>query len=166
MRNLRYWGSRLLFIVSILGPGFITANVDNDAGGIYTYASAGARFGYSLLWTMIPVAIALTFAQEIAARMGVVTGKGFSSLIREEYGIRVTFFVMAALVLCNLGDVISEFAGVASSTQLFGISKFISVPIAALLVWSLVIFGDYKRLEKIFLFLSFLYIAYIFAAFL
>ncbi len=166
MRNLRYWLARLIFIVSILGPGFITANVDNDAGGIYTYASAGARFGYSLLWTMIPVAIALTFAQEIAARMGVVTGKGFSALIREEYGIRITFFVMAALVLCNLGDVISEFAGVASSTQLFGISKYVSVPVAAILVWSLVIFGNYKRLEKIFLVLSFLYIAYIFAAFL
>ncbi len=158
--------ARLLFILSILGPGFITANVDNDAGGIYTYASAGARFGYSLLWTMIPVAIALTFAQEIAARMGVVTGKGFSALIREEYGIRITFFLMAGLLLCNLGDVLSEFAGVASSMQLFGISKFISVPIAAVLVWSVVIFGDYKKLERIFLFLSFLYIAYIFTAFL
>lgn len=157
--------ARLLFILSILGPGFITANVDNDAGGIYTYASAGAKFGYSLLWTIIPVAIALTFAQEIAARMGVVTGKGFSALIREEYGIRITFFLMAGLLLCNLGDVLSEFAGVASSMQLFGINKFISVPIAAVLVWSVVIFGDYKKLERIFLFLSFLYIAYIFTAF-
>ncbi len=118
MRRFRYWATRLLFIVSILGPGFITANVDNDSGGIYTYASAGAQFGYSLLWTMIPVAIALTFAQEIAARMGVVTGKGLSELIREEYGFRITFFVMAALVVCNFCDVLSEFAGVASSMEL------------------------------------------------
>lgn len=156
--------ARVLFILAILGPGFITANVDNDSGGIYTYASAGAQFGYSLLWTMIPVAICLAFAQEIAARMGVVTGKGFSELIREQYGLRITFFLMSALVACNLGDVISEFAGVASSMQLFSVSKFISVPIALILVWSLVVFGDYKKLEKIFVFLSFLYIAYIITA--
>src|SRR3954467_3203918 len=117
MRYLRYWGSRLLFIVSILGPGFITANVDNDAGGIYTYASAGAQYGYSLLWTIIPVAICLAFAQEIAARMGVITGKGLSELIRENYGLRITFLLMMALVACNLFDVISEFAGVASSLE-------------------------------------------------
>ncbi len=161
MRRVRYWTARLLFILSILGPGFITANVDNDAGGIYTYSFAGAKFGYSLLWTMIPMAIALAIAQEIAARTGVVTGKGLSELIREEYGLRITFLVMAALVICNLGDVISEFIGVASSMQLFGVSKFVSVPIAALLVWFVVVFGDYKTLEKIFLFLSFLYIAYV-----
>jgi NRAMP (natural resistance-associated macrophage protein)-like metal ion transporter len=160
----RYWGARLLFILSILGPGFITANVDNDSGGIYTYASAGAQFGYSLLWTVIPVAIVLTFAQEIAARMGVVTGKGLSELIREQFGLRITFLMMCALLLCNLGDVLSEFAGVASSMQLFGVSKYISVPIAAVMVWSLVVFGDYRKLEKIFVFLSFLYIAYIITA--
>jgi NRAMP (natural resistance-associated macrophage protein)-like metal ion transporter len=159
--RIRYWTVRVLFILSILGPGFITANVDNDAGGIYTYSSAGAQFGYSLLWTMIPVAITLAIAQEIAARTGVVTGKGLSELIREEYGLRIAFLLMVALVACNLGDVISEFIGVASSLQLFGVSKFISVPIAAVLVWSLVIFGDYKTLERVFLFLSFLYIAYI-----
>jgi hypothetical protein len=164
VRRFRYWATRLLFIISILGPGFITANVDNDSGGIYTYASAGAQFGHSLLWTMIPVAVALTFAQEIAARMGVVTGKGLSELIREEYGFRITFFVMAALVVCNFCDVLSEFAGVASSMQPFGVSKYISVPIAAILVWCLVVFGDYKKIEKIFLFLSFLYIAYIVTA--
>ena len=161
MPRIRYWTARILFILSILGPGFITANVDNDSGGILTYSSAGAQFGYSLLWTMIPMAIALAIAQELAARTGVVTGKGLSELIREEYGLRTTFLLMAALVACNLGDVISEFVGVASSLQLFGISKFISVPIAAALVWLLVVFGDYKRLEKIFVFLSFLYIAYI-----
>ena len=165
-RRLRYLILRLLFILSILGPGFITANVDNDAGGIYTYASTGAQFGYHILWILIPVAVALTFAQEIAARMGVVTGKGLSELIREHYGLRITFFVLAGLVLCNLFDVISEFAGVATSMGLFSVSKFISVPIAALVVWSLVIFGDYKKLEKVFLVLSFLYIAYIITAFL
>ncbi len=156
--------ARLLFILAILGPGFITANVDNDAGGIYTYAAAGAQFGYSLLWTIIPVAVCLTFAQEISARMGVVTGKGLSELIREEYGVRITFLLMCGLVLCNIGDVVSEFAGVASSMELFGVSKYISVPIAAVLVWLLVVLGDYKRLEKIFVFLSFLYIAYIITA--
>lgn len=164
MAALRSPFARLLFLFSILGPGFITANVDNDAGGIYTYASSGAQYGYRLLWTMIPVVILLTFAQEIAARMGVVTGKGLSELIREEYGLRTTFILMAALVLCNLGNVISEFAGVASSTQLFGVSKYISVPIAALAVWALVVYSDYKKLEKIFVLLSFLYIAYIITA--
>jgi len=153
--------ARILLLVSILGPGFITANVDNDAGGIYTYAAAGSQFGYSLLWTILPVAICLTFAQEITARMGVATGKGLSELIREEYGIRITSLLMIGLVLCNIGDVVSEFAGVASSVQLFGISKYISVPIASLLVWLLVVYGDYKRLEKVFVVLSFLYIAYI-----
>jgi len=156
--------ARLIFVLSILGPGFITANVDNDAGGIYTYALAGAQFGYALLWTIIPVAICLTFAQEISARMGVATGKGLSELIREQYGLRITFFLMCALVLCNIGDVVSEFAGVASSVQLFGVSKYISVPIAGALVWLLVVLGNYKRLEKIFVFLSFLYIAYIVTA--
>ncbi len=164
--RLRSWITRLLFILSILGPGFITANVDNDAGGIYTYASAGARFGYRLLWTMIPMAIALTFAQEIAARMGVITGKGLSENIREEYGLRITFFLMVALLICNLGNVVSEFAGVASSMQLFGLSRFIVVPVAAVGVWSVVVLGDYKVLEKIFVFLSFLYIVYIVTALL
>ena len=164
MAALRSPFARLLFLFSILGPGFITANVDNDAGGIYTYATSGAQYGYRLLWTMIPVLILLTFAQEISARMGVVTGKGLSALIREEYGLRTTFFLMIGLVLCNCGDVVSEFAGVASSTQLFGVSKYISVPIAAVLVWALVVFGDYKKLEKVFVILSFLYIAYIITA--
>lgn len=164
MARYRFTLARLLFILSILGPGFITANVDNDAGGIYTYAAAGASFGYSLLWTVIPVGICLTFAQEISARMGVATGKGLSELIREQYGLRIAFVLMAALVLCNIGDVVSEFAGVASSMELFGVSKYFSVPIAAVLVWILVVLGDYKRLEKIFIFLSFLYIAYIITA--
>jgi NRAMP (natural resistance-associated macrophage protein)-like metal ion transporter len=138
--------------------------VDNDAGGIYTYATAGAKFGYGLLWTIIPMAIMLAFAQEISARMGVVTGKGLSELIREEFGLRITATLMLGLVFCNLGDVISEFAGVASGGQLFGINKYISVPIAAALVWALVVFGDYKKLEKFFVCLSFLYVAYIITA--
>ena len=157
---------RMLFVLSILGPGFITANVDNDSGGIYTYAAAGSQFGYSLLWTIIPVAVCLTFAQEISARMGVATGKGLSELIREQYGIRATFLLMCGLVVCNMGDVASEFAGVASSMELFGMSKYISVPIAAVLVWLLVVYADYRKLEKIFVFLSFLYIAYTITAFL
>lgn len=164
MSSRRRWWSNLLLIAAVLGPGFITANVDNDAGGIYTYATAGAQFGYHLLWTMIPMAIMLAFAQEISARMGVVTGKGLSELIREEFGVRTTALLMIGLVLCNLGDVVSEFAGVSSSASLFGISKWISVPIAGLAVWLLVVFGDYKRLEKIFVVLSFLYIAYIVTA--
>jgi len=159
--KVRYWTTRILFILSILGPGFITANVDNDSGGIYTYSSAGAKFGYHLLWTMIPMAVTLAIAQEIAARSGVVTGKGLSELIREEYGLRITLLLMAGLVTCNLGDVISEFVGVASSLELFGVHKFISVPIAVGLVWALVVFSDYKKLERVFVFLSFLYIAYI-----
>jgi NRAMP (natural resistance-associated macrophage protein)-like metal ion transporter len=164
MQWWRRWRNSIVLIFAVLGPGFITANVDNDAGGIYTYAQAGAQFGYGLLWTMIPMMIMLTFAQEISARMGVTTGKGLSELIREEFGLRTTTILMVGLVICNLCDVTAEFAGVASSTQLFGISKFITVPVAAVLVWSLVVFGDYKKLEKIFVFLSFLYIAYIVTA--
>ncbi len=164
MKLWKSWVGRLALIFAVLGPGFITANVDNDAGGIYTYANAGAAFGYGLLWTMIPMAIMLTFAQEISARMGVATGKGLSELVREEFGLRTTAWLMFALVACNLCDVISEFAGVASSTELFGLSKYVSVPIAALLVWSLVVFGDYKKIEKIFVLLSFLYVAYIVTA--
>lgn len=158
------WRNTIVLVFAVLGPGFITANVDNDAGGIYTYATAGAQYGYGLLWTMIPMALMLTFAQEISARMGVVTGKGLSELIREEFGLRTTALLMLGLVLCNLFDVISEFAGVASSTQLFGLSKYITVPLAAGLVWALVVFGNYKKLEKIFVFLSFLYVAYIVTA--
>ncbi len=160
----RRWRNSIVLIFAVLGPGFITANVDNDAGGIYTYATAGAQFGYGLLWTMIPMAIMLTFAQEISARMGVTTGKGLSELIREEFGLRTTALLMFGLVICNLCDVTAEFAGVASSTQLFGVSKFITVPVAAALVWALVVFGDYKKLEKIFVVLSFLYVAYIVTA--
>jgi NRAMP (natural resistance-associated macrophage protein)-like metal ion transporter len=146
-----------------VGPGFITANVDNDAGGILTYSQAGAQFGYSLLWTIIPTTIALIVVQEMASRMGAVTGKGLSDLIREEYGFRTTFFMMLALVVINFGNILSEFAGIASSLELFRVSKFISVPLCAAFVWFIVVKGSYKTVEKVFLLASFFYIAYIVA---
>ncbi len=149
--------------MAVVGPGFITANVDNDAGGIYTYSQAGAQFGYALLWTIIPTTLALIVIQEMCSRMGAVTGKGLSDLIREEFGFRATFFMMLALVLINFGNVLSEFAGIASSLELFHVSKFISVPVCAALVWLLVVKGTYKSVEKIFLVASFFYIAYIIA---
>ena len=153
-RRLKLWRMRLLMLLAVIGPGFITANVDNDAGGIYTYSAAGAQFGYTLLWVMIPMTIALVVVQEMSARMGAVTGKGLSDLIREEYGFRITFFMMLGLIITNFGNVVAEFAGVASSLELFHISRFISVPIAALVVWLLVVKGSYKSVEKVFLALT------------
>jgi NRAMP (natural resistance-associated macrophage protein)-like metal ion transporter len=157
------WRIRLLLFLAVLGPGFITANVDNDSGGIFTYSQAGAQYGYTLLWTLIPITIALIVVQEMCARMGVVTGKGLSDLIREEFGLRLTFIVMVLLVVVNYTNVVTEFIGIAGSMHLFHISKFISVPICALLVWALVLRGDYKSTEKVFLVASLVYIAYIFA---
>ncbi|WP_420239967.1 Nramp family divalent metal transporter [Telmatobacter bradus] len=157
------WRIRILLFLAVLGPGFITANVDNDSGGIFTYSQAGAQYGYSLLWTMLPITLALIVVQEMCARMGVVTGKGLSDLIREEFGLRLTFILMVLLVLVNYTNVVTEFIGIAGSLHLFHISKFISVPICAALVWALVIRGDYKSTEKIFLVASLVYIAYIFA---
>jgi NRAMP (natural resistance-associated macrophage protein)-like metal ion transporter len=145
----------------VLGPGFITANVDNDSGGILTYSQAGAQFGYRLLWTIIPITLALIVVQEMCARMGVVTGKGLSDLIREEFGLRMTFVVMVLLVIVNFGNVIAEFSGIAGSMQLFHVSKYISVPVCAFLVWFLVVKGDYKSVEKIFLVASSVYLTYI-----
>ncbi len=157
----RRWRLRLILFFAVLGPGFITANVDNDAGGILTYSQAGAQYGYSLLWTMIPITLALIVVQEMCARMGAVTGKGLSDLIREEFGLRITFITMLLLVLVNFGNVVAEFSGIAGSLQLFHISKYISVPVCAFLVWALVVKGDYKSVEKIFLIASVFYIAYI-----
>src|SRR4051794_39493834 len=162
-RTFKLWRTRLFFLLAVVGPGFITANVDNDAGGIYTYSFAGARFGYSLLWTMIPMTLALVVIQEMSARMGAVTGKGLSDLIREEYGLRTTFFMMVALVITNFTNVVAEFAGVASSMELFGIPKYVSVPLAAGAVWFIIVKGNYKSVEKIFLTASVFYIAYIIA---
>jgi NRAMP (natural resistance-associated macrophage protein)-like metal ion transporter len=157
------WRTRLMLVLAVIGPGFITASVDNDAGGIFTYSLAGAQFGYSLLWMMIPITVALVVVQEMAARMGAVTGKGLSDLIREEFGFRITFFLMVALVVLNLTNVVAEFAGVASSLELFGISKYIVVPAAAALVWVLVVRGTYESIEKIFLTASAFYVCYILA---
>jgi NRAMP (natural resistance-associated macrophage protein)-like metal ion transporter len=149
--------------MAVVGPGFITANVDNDAGGITTYSQAGAQFGYLLLWTMIPTTLALIVVQEMASRMGAVTGKGLSDLIREEFGFRITFFMMVGLVITNFGNVLAEFSGVALSLELFGIPKHISVPVCAVIVWLMVVRGTYKSVEKIFLVASFVYVTYIVA---
>jgi Mn2+/Fe2+ NRAMP family transporter len=160
---LRRWRTRILLFFAVLGPGFITANVDNDSGGILTYSQAGAQYGYSLLWMMIPITIALTVVQEMNARMGVVTGKGLSDLIREEFGLRITFLLMVALVVVNFTNVVTEFIGIAGSLHLFHVTKFISVPLCAALVWVMVVRGNYKTTEKIFIVASLVYITYIFA---
>lgn len=157
----RTWRVRILLFLAVLGPGFITANVDNDSGGILTYSQAGAQFGYLLLWTMLPVTLALIVVQEMCARMGAVTGKGLSDLIREEFGLRMTFFTMIALVIVNYGNVVAEFSGIAGSMQLFHVAKYISVPVCAAIVWWLVVKGDYKSVEKVFLIASVFYVAYI-----
>jgi NRAMP (natural resistance-associated macrophage protein)-like metal ion transporter len=157
---------RLAALLAIIGPGIITANVDNDAGGIYTYSLAGAKFGYTLLWTMIPITVALVIVQEMSARMGAVTGKGLSDLIRERFGLRATFLLMVALVITNFGNIVAEFAGVASSLELFHISRFIVVPAAAVLVWLLVVRGTYESVEKVFLAASAFYVCYIVAGIL
>src|SRR5579884_3944171 len=136
------WRTRILLFLAVLGPGFITANVDNDSGGIITYSQAGAHFGYTLLWTMIPITIALIVVQEMCARVGVVTGKGLSDLIREEFGLRLTFVLMLLLVVVNYTNVVTEFIGIAGSLHLFHVTKFISVPMCAVLVWLLVVRGN------------------------
>jgi Mn2+/Fe2+ NRAMP family transporter len=163
MRFLKRWKIQILVFFAVVGPGFITANVDNDAGGIFTYSAAGAQFGHMLLWTMIPITIALIVVQEMCARMGAVTGKGLSDLIREEFGLRITFLMMLGILITNFGNVIAEFAGIAGSMELFGISKYYSVPICAVIVWLIIVKGQYKSVEKVFLAASFFYITYIVA---
>jgi NRAMP (natural resistance-associated macrophage protein)-like metal ion transporter len=157
--------ARLIAFLAVLGPGFITANVDNDPGGILTYSQGGAQFGYQLLWTLIPTTIALIVVQEMAARMGAVTGKGLSDLIREEFGLRATFFTMIVLGLADFGNIISEFAGLASGMGIFGVSKYLVVPIGALLVWTLIVRGKYKPVERILIFASLIYFTYPISAF-
>ena len=164
--RFRRFRINLLIFLSVLGPGIITANVDNDAGGIFTYSVAGAHFGYALLWLMIPITAALIVVQEMVARMGVVTGKGLADLIREEYGFRTTFILMALLLVANLGNTIAEFAGLASGMSLFGVNRYISVPLAAVLVWVLVLQGTYRLVEKVFLLACFFYVAYLISGFL
>jgi NRAMP (natural resistance-associated macrophage protein)-like metal ion transporter len=156
----------LLLFLAVAGPGIITSNVDNDAGGIATYSMAGAHFGNSLLWSLLPIMLALMIVQEMSARMGVVTGKGLSDLIRERFGVRITVYLLAALVLTNFGNVIAEFAGVASSLELFSVSKYISVPLAAVFVWLLVVKGSYRSVEKVFLYACVFYVTYLVAGFL
>jgi len=164
--RFRQWRANLIIFLSVLGPGIITANVDNDAGGIYTYSVAGARFGYSLLWMLIPITVALIVVQEMVARMGVVTGKGLADLIREEYGFRMTFVLMCLLLLTNWGNTISEFAGLASGMSVFHVSRFISVPLGAVLVWVLVVRGTYRTVEKVFLLACLFYVSYLISGFL
>ncbi|HEY4364710.1 MAG TPA: divalent metal cation transporter [Bryobacteraceae bacterium] len=151
----------ILIFFAVIGPGFITAVVDNDAGGIFTYSAAGAKYGYLPLWTLLPITVLLIVTQEMCSRMGAVTGKGLSDLIREEFGLRTTFILMAILVFANLTNMIADFAGIASSLELFGISRYLSVPLGAAAVWLLVVKGDYRSVEKIFLFACVVYIAYI-----
>jgi Mn2+/Fe2+ NRAMP family transporter len=157
---------RLLALFAIIGPGFITANVDNDPGGILTYSQAGAKYGYALLWTLIPTTVALIVVQEMAARMGAITGKGLSDLIREEFGLRMTFFTMIVLGLADFGNIAAEFAGLASGFKLFGVSPYISVPLGAALVWTVIVRGSYKPVERVLLLFSLIYFAYPVSAFL
>jgi len=165
LRRPSRWKNLLIFL-SIMGPGIITANVDNDAGGIATYSVAGAHFGYSMLWIFIPMTIALIVIQEMCSRMGVVTGKGLADLIRERFGVRVTFYAMLVFVFSNLLNTISEFSGIAASCEIFGISRYISLPIAAVFIWWIVVKGTYKSVEKIFLFACLFYLAYIATGFM
>jgi len=160
MKWLRRSRIRILLFFAVFGPGFITANVDNDPGGIFTYSQAGAKFGYALLWTLIPTTLALIVIQEMAARMGAATGKGLADLIREEFGIRATVFTMLVLGIADFTNVIAEFAGLASGMGIFGFSKYLVVPAGAALVWGVVVRGTYKPVERILILFSMVYLAY------
>ncbi len=159
------WRGALIFL-AVIGPGVITSNVDNDAGGIATYSIAGAHFGYSLIWSLIPITVALIIIQEMSARMGVVTGKGLSDLIRENFGVKITFYLLVTLIFTNFGNTIAEFAGIAASLQIFGVPKYVSVPLGAVLVWILVVKGTYRSVEKIFLAACLFYVTYLVSGFL
>lgn len=157
---------RLIIFLSLLGPGIITGSVDNDAGGITTYSVAGAMYGYNLLWTLIPAFIVLIIIQEMNARMGMVTGKGLADLIRENAGVKITFFIFMGLLIADIGNTTTEFAGIAGSMQVFGVSKYISVPLAGIFVWLLVVKGTYRFVEKIFLIFSLFLLIYVVSAIL
>jgi Mn2+/Fe2+ NRAMP family transporter len=165
VRKVAPW-KRILPYLAILGPGMITANAGNDAGGIATFASVGADFGYQLLWVLIPITISLGIVQEMCARMGTVTGKGLADLIRERFGVRWTALVMLALLIANAGVTVSEFVGIAAATELFGVPRFVSVPLAAILIWWLIVKGSYQRVERAFLLMSLVFLSYIISAFL
>ena len=154
----------LLMLIALIGPGIITGSVDNDAGGITTYSVAGAKYGYHILWTLIPSFIVLMVVQEMNARMGIVTGKGLADLIRESFGVKITFFIFMGLIIADIGNTTTEFAGVAGSMEVFSVSKYISVPIAALVVWLFVVYGNYKSAEKLFLVFSFFLLSYVVSA--
>ncbi len=156
----------LLIFLSVLGPGIITGSVDNDAGGITTYSVAGATYGYDILWTLVPALIVLIVIQEMNARMGIVTGKGLADLIRENAGVKVTFFIFIGLILADIGNTTTEFAGVAGSMQALGVSKYLAVPLSAVAVWLLVVKGSYKSAEKVFLVFSLFLLSYIVSALL
>lgn len=156
---------RIFYILALLGPGIISAIAGNDAGGTATYSIVGAHYGYQMLWILSLVAIALIIVQEMCARMGVVTGKGLSDLIREEFGLRITFLAMLVLLVANIAVTISEFAGIAASVEIFGISKYISIPIASLIIWWIIVKGSYRQVEKIFIGMCLVYLSYIFAGF-
>jgi NRAMP (natural resistance-associated macrophage protein)-like metal ion transporter len=156
----------IIIFLSVMGPGIITANVDNDAGGITTYSLAGSQFGYNILWLFIPMIIALAVIQEMGVRMGIVSGKGLADLIREKVGIRLTFVMMVALLVANFGNILAEFSGIAVSSGIFNVPRFVALPIAALFVWLLVVKGNYKSVEKVFLMASALYFSYIVAGYL
>ena len=162
-RKKTFWGTILMFL-AILGPGIITGSVDNDAGGITTYSVAGALYGYKLIWTLIPAFIVLLVVQEMNARMGIVTGKGLADLIRENAGVKITFIIFVGLLLADIGNTTTEFAGVAGSMEVFGISKYISVPIVAFMVWIMVVKGNYKIAERIFLIFSVSLLMYVVSA--
>ncbi len=157
---------RIAIFLSIMGPGIITANIDNDASGITTYSVAGARFGYALLWTLIPTTVALIVIQEMVARMAVVTGKGLSDLIRENYGVRSTFYMMTILFIANFGTTVADFAGWAASMEILGLSKYLMVPLGALFIWFLVVKGSYRFVERILLVACLLYFGYVLSGFM
>ncbi|MDA8335773.1 MAG: Nramp family divalent metal transporter [Peptococcaceae bacterium] len=158
--NRNLWQTVLVFLL-VVGPGIITANVDNDAGGITTYSLAGAQFGYHLLWVFLPVTLALIVIQEMSARMGAVTSKGLADLIREQFGLHLTMLIMLVLLLADIGNTASEFAGLAASMDIFGVTRYLAVPLGGLLVWWMVVKGTYRKVEKIFLVACVFYVAYI-----
>ncbi len=153
--------NRFLLFLAVIGPGLITANVDNDAGGITTYSVAGAQFGYAILWTLIPITLLLIIVQEMCARMGAVTGKGLADLIRENFGIKITFLIMVGLLVANFATTVSEFAGIAAAGEIFGLSRYILVPICAVIVVTLILKSNYKFLERILLLMIVFYVSYI-----
>src|SRR5512135_531029 len=153
--------NRMFAILSVIGPGFIAGNAGNDAGGIATYSIVGAREGYGMLWALLLITFALAVVQEMSSRMGVVTGKGFGDLVREQFGVKVTLAVMALFVFANLTVTIAEFAGIAASMELFGVTKYVSVPVSAFIVWLVVVKGNFKQVERFLITFILVYLTYV-----